>query len=283
MKIKKNIYTKILLWAYEKTNKGFTRKEIQETFNLDNEQIEWQLRLFMPANHNDRLIDHHNDNKEPNLLALTDKGMSAAVKHLELRQARFLSWVAIAIGVLALVINIMTIKYAQTQIELGKKSISLAIEPQIEVFIKRKNINDKENFIIGIENNGISSVKDLRVDSSVIQMNKNSFAKGEVDASSVQENLFTESEFNPSDQGQRPVFIENKGGSWVGVLYLNLSYKRDVDMKKFNQRVAFFTDGFGIYSFDEIKDVPEMEPIVRNFKLYTSQHLFYQELYGQPF
>ena len=82
MKTEDTLYVKILLWAYEKADTGFTRKELHEAFNLDSQQLEWQLRFFMPANRNNRLIDHYYSNQKPNLLALTDKGMSAAIEYL---------------------------------------------------------------------------------------------------------------------------------------------------------------------------------------------------------
>lgn len=204
------------------------------------------------------------------------------IKDYKIETDRNIGWdqkltlIAIIIGTSSLVVTALSTHYTY-------KSVQIAIDPQIEVFIKRANVNAKENFIVGIENNGVSSVSDLNLDSSIIHMNKISFAKDETNASSVQQKLLSENKLVQSAEKQIPIFIEYKGAKWVGILYLDLSYKRGVDMRKFSQRIAFFIDGFGVYSFEEIKDIPEMQPIVKNFKLYSPEHLFDQRLYGQPF
>ena len=68
--MKNNLYLKILRWAYKKGR--FTRKDIQEAFDLDNQELEHQMHFFMPAKLSDRLIDHSNNSATPNTLTLTN-------------------------------------------------------------------------------------------------------------------------------------------------------------------------------------------------------------------
>ncbi len=296
-----NIYIKVLLWAYGKQQNGFTWEELRCKFNLNDLQEKWIKKIFLTADDRDRKFFEHFRNDEsvtPNVhyYSLNEKGMSAAINYKELKRAeensKHANWFAGLAVFMAIVTLIVTTYFQRQTINLqiesnnsANRALEIYTEPQIQVYIKRKDINDRENFIIGIENNGISSVKNLRVGSSIINMDKASYLKGEENASAVLEDLFIESKFNPSDQKQRQVFIENKGGSYIGIIYLNIKYEREVDMREFSYQAAFFTNGFSVYSFDEIKDVLEWEPIVKSFKLYTSGGFgfFDQKLYGQPF
>ena len=108
------LYIKILIWAYEKADAGFTKKELQDFFNLDDKQIDWQLRLFEPLNFNERLISRYQNREESDLFALTDKGMAAAVRYIELKntvegskRAEKIAKVAIGIGIIVGVVEII--------------------------------------------------------------------------------------------------------------------------------------------------------------------------------
>lgn len=193
-----------------------------------------------------------------------------------LNMDRKLAISAIAISVASLLVTAASTYYAYV-------SVQISTDPQIEVFLKRTNINDKENFNIIVENNGSNDVKNLNLKSSVIHMNKSDFTNGEKNVSSVQNELIQENYLPKFRTASSSVFIENKKSPWVSVLYINMSYVRNIDQKQFHKRIAFFSDGFGIYSFEEIKDVPDMEPIIINFKQYNSKPLFDQSIQGQPF
>lgn len=106
-------YIKVLLWAYEQAEKGFTREDLQIAFNLDNAQLEWVLKDFMPINKSDWLIGSYS-NLKMDTLALTGKGMSEAVRYLELqeakedgRRAEKIAIIAVIIGIVVGIVEIM--------------------------------------------------------------------------------------------------------------------------------------------------------------------------------
>ena len=110
MKTEKSLYIKILIWAYEKQEVGFSMKELEEKFNLNPKQVQWVLKVFrsnMPAGEN--LIDHlsYSGNKNEHLFVITSKGTSAAVEYLNLieakrsaRRAEIIALIAITIGII---------------------------------------------------------------------------------------------------------------------------------------------------------------------------------------
>ncbi len=122
MKTEESLYVKILIWAYEKQNVGFTMKELEEKFNLSPEQEQWVLKVFrsnLPSSEN--LFDHlsYNDVKNEHLFVITAKGTSAAIEYLNLREAKKsakraekVALVAIIVGILVGITQIIiTIRY----------------------------------------------------------------------------------------------------------------------------------------------------------------------------
>ena len=76
--MKNNFYLKILRFAYKNKGKKFTRKDLQDAFNLSSGELEKQLVFFKPMKITDRLIDGTSDGAS---LYLTSKGMIEAQKH----------------------------------------------------------------------------------------------------------------------------------------------------------------------------------------------------------
>ena len=76
MKINNNKFKEILFWAFKKSDTGFTRKELQDKFKLNNERVEVQLSMLMPIKTSDRLIDELYVSGKQNLLQITQKGIS---------------------------------------------------------------------------------------------------------------------------------------------------------------------------------------------------------------
>ncbi len=54
MKDKNNIYIRILLWAYEKQEAGFTWEELEKEFQLSDLQEGWVKKIFFTASYTDR-------------------------------------------------------------------------------------------------------------------------------------------------------------------------------------------------------------------------------------
>jgi len=80
--MKNNLYLKILHWAYEKNGANFTRKDLQDAFKLNLQELEQQLIFFKPPKITDRLIDSREDGYN---LFLTSKGMSEVQRHFNKR------------------------------------------------------------------------------------------------------------------------------------------------------------------------------------------------------
>ena len=126
MKTKESIYIKILLWAYERSADGFTETELSTNFGLNNDPglYRWYLKVFRGGtNDNPSIIDHFKTINDIGYFCLTEKGMSAAIDYLELKEAQasgrketIIAIISILIGVIVGVIQIyLSIFQIQTQ------------------------------------------------------------------------------------------------------------------------------------------------------------------------
>ncbi len=98
-----NLYIKILLWAYGKSQDGFTRREMTEEFGLEGNIDSWVQKIFFSGTNSSRPIIGHFKSTEKNgenidYFMLTDKGMSTAIDYIELKEARESSQKAIKIA-----------------------------------------------------------------------------------------------------------------------------------------------------------------------------------------
>ncbi|MHB8660579.1 MAG: hypothetical protein ACYC75_01385 [Minisyncoccota bacterium] len=89
---RQDLYTRILLWAYDKQETGFTMEEIRPTFDLSQEEDTWVCKIFLTTSDQDRKLFEHfrNDesgttNKHP--YALNEKGITAAINYKALRHS----------------------------------------------------------------------------------------------------------------------------------------------------------------------------------------------------
>lgn len=117
METEKGLYIKILIWAYDRQESGFTWADLQKEFKLTNDQNIWVLKVFrsnMPASEN--LIDHlgYHEAKDEHLFVITAKGTSAAIEYLNLREAEksgrraeIIALSAIVIGIIVGVVQII--------------------------------------------------------------------------------------------------------------------------------------------------------------------------------
>lgn len=118
METDESLYIKILIWAYEKQDIGFSFKELKEKFNLSHDQEQWVLKVFrsnLPASEN--LFDHlsYSNNKNKHIFVITSKGTSAAVEYLNLKEAKrsakraeIIALVAISIGIIVGLLQIIS-------------------------------------------------------------------------------------------------------------------------------------------------------------------------------
>ena len=108
MKTTKKLYTAILLWAYEKQHRGFTRPELTKEFNIKGDLGQWVTKMFYTGNTgNPALIGHLISKDGVDYYGLTTHGMSTAIDYIELREARRASFGATIIAILAMAISII--------------------------------------------------------------------------------------------------------------------------------------------------------------------------------
>ena len=135
--IERDLYTRILVWAYEKGNNGFTEEELKERFNLsknNNELFSWYIRMFghrtvtdysrfpeslMAQRSRNALTEHLTHRTEGEYWGLTQKGYEAVINLLLLQDAKnsaedanklaqWAIWIGIIVGLAQIVVNIIT-------------------------------------------------------------------------------------------------------------------------------------------------------------------------------
>jgi hypothetical protein len=104
-----DLYTRVLLWAYGKVETGFTWSELIAQFHLSTLQEAWVRKVFLTTSDADRKffeILRNDETTTPNVYyySLNEKGMSAVVDYLELKEARKSGKNAMYIAVGSLVI-----------------------------------------------------------------------------------------------------------------------------------------------------------------------------------
>lgn len=90
MKTQESLYVQILEWAFYK-HEGFTEQELLDTFKLKDEEwrLQWYLRVFRNGNpHNPSLIENYRTYNKIGYWCLSEKGMSAAVDYIELKETQ---------------------------------------------------------------------------------------------------------------------------------------------------------------------------------------------------
>lgn len=88
MKTEENLYLKILTWAYNRQESGFTWEELKNHFNLDDSQEKWVRKIFLTTSDGDRkyfeILKHENDTY---FYSLNEKGITAAINYKSLEHA----------------------------------------------------------------------------------------------------------------------------------------------------------------------------------------------------
>lgn len=120
MKTEESFYIKVLVWAYENSTEGFSEQDLFKKFNIDSSPVQHRLYLkfFRDGNitsGNPPMIDQFDTRDGVSFFCLTEKGMSAAIDYLDLKQARessseaqrYATWslgIAIVVGVVQIVL-----------------------------------------------------------------------------------------------------------------------------------------------------------------------------------
>jgi|GEM_PF-2293720 len=120
---KEDLYTRILLWANSKQETGFTWNELEEKFNLSDQQVAWVKKIFLTTSDSDRKYFEHyknDDSVEPNVhyYALNEKGMTAAINYKGLKHAEKSSSQAIWFAGISVILTAVGLYYAVEQTKL---------------------------------------------------------------------------------------------------------------------------------------------------------------------
>jgi hypothetical protein len=110
MKTEEGLYIRILIWAYNRQESGFTWDDLKREFELNSDQEQWVQKIFrsnMPTG--DNLIDHldYARGHDIHTLVITSKGISAAVQYLNLKEAEGNGKRAEKIAIASIIIGIL--------------------------------------------------------------------------------------------------------------------------------------------------------------------------------
>lgn len=131
---KEGLYIRILLWAYEKQETGFTRRELEERFAPTTELRAWISDVFFWGNNNDRpLIKQFTTIENIGYYTLTDKGISSAVDYIELQHAIRGGKIAASIGIVALIVAIGTGWITYQSLQVTQNSLELTAPTVLEI------------------------------------------------------------------------------------------------------------------------------------------------------
>src|SRR3989338_5773526 len=91
-KTKEDLYIKVLLWAHDKQETGFTWDEMKNNFQLSDSQEHWIKKIFLTTSDSDRKFFEHlrnDDSVTPNVhyYSLNEKGVTAAINYKGLEHA----------------------------------------------------------------------------------------------------------------------------------------------------------------------------------------------------
>lgn len=91
-KADEDLYIRVLLWAHEKQETGFTWQELNTSFTLNYLQESWVRNIFLTTSDKDRKFFEHfrnDDTVTPNqhYYSLNEKGITAAINYKNLAHA----------------------------------------------------------------------------------------------------------------------------------------------------------------------------------------------------
>ena len=84
MKTEKTLFIRILVWAYNKQEDGFTWDELKKEFNLNQTQDDWAQEVFRKFNNELLSISPY---KKGYIFIITEKGIPVVINYLNLKEA----------------------------------------------------------------------------------------------------------------------------------------------------------------------------------------------------
>ena len=117
------LYTRVLLWAHDKQESGFTWQELETQFSLTDAQMNWIRKIFLTASDSDRKffeILRSDERAGGNVYyyALNEKGMAAAVSYRGLEHAEKASQLALSVAIVSILFNLAAVWFSYEQTHL---------------------------------------------------------------------------------------------------------------------------------------------------------------------
>ena len=108
MRPEDSLYIKVLLWAFDRKDAGFTLEELREAMNVNQSQWEWIEWMFTNALNGDSPLIWYRIVADGRRYYLTVSGSAAAIDYLELSEAQQSGKRATLIALVAITISIVT-------------------------------------------------------------------------------------------------------------------------------------------------------------------------------
>lgn len=163
-KAKEDLYIRVLLWAHEKQETGFTIEEIRAAFSLSQDEDTWVRKIFLTKSDQDRKFFEHIRNDEtivPNrhLYSLNEKGITAAINYKALAHAENNSqsalWFAgFSIFLAALGILLQLQQTRLTQIQTIPEQINQARARQSAIEFCKQNPTSQDSGLYFLDGSG---------------------------------------------------------------------------------------------------------------------------------
>ena len=119
--VKEDLYTKILLWAHDKQESGFTWQEMRDTFKLTDAQMSWVNKIFLTTSDSDRkFFEQLRDDGSSRYYSLNEKGITAAINYKGLRHAEKSSEVALWIAIISIFLTALGLGLTWQQTNLSE-------------------------------------------------------------------------------------------------------------------------------------------------------------------
>lgn len=163
-KVKEDLYIRVLLWAHEKQETGFTWDSLSKHFSLDTLQESWVRKIFLTVSDQDRKFFEHlrnGDTVNPNkhYYSLNEKGITAAINYKSLAHAEKTSSLAIWFAGLSILLTAIGIFFQVkqtrlTEIQAIPEQINQARSKQSALDFCKQNPDDPNSGLYHLDGSG---------------------------------------------------------------------------------------------------------------------------------
>lgn len=163
-KAEEDLYIRVLLWAHEKQETGFTWEILRKHFSLNVLQEGWVRHIFLTTSDQDRKFFEHLRNDEtvnPNqhYYSLNEKGITAAINYKSLAHAEKTSSLAIWFAGFSILLTAIGIFFQieqtrLTEIQAIPEQINQARSKQSALDLCKQNPDDPNSGLYRLDGSG---------------------------------------------------------------------------------------------------------------------------------